>query len=147
MVKPPVALDYAIDCIGMYLTLLRQPKAALNEVKVLSVAVGWSIGESILNRLVNYYVNARAAGFDVAHLVQAIESNITLLQYIATCGLLFLCTRSSNSRVLPLVLLSVYLLSLNFVHVYIAYRILLTIVFAILSMVICSRQNGGKVAI
>lgn len=147
MIKPPIALDYAIDCIGMYLTLLRQPKAALTEVKVLSVAVGWSIGESLLNRLVNYYVNARAAGFDVSHLIQAVESNITLLQYIATCGLLFLCTRSSSSKILPLVILAVYLLSLNFVHVFIAYRILLTIVFAICSMFICSRQNGSKAAL
>lgn len=145
MVTPPIALDYAIDCIGMYFTLSRQPKALLTEVKILSVAVGWSIGESVLTRLVNYYVNARAAGFDIAHLIQAVESNVTLLQYIATCGLLFLCTRPSVSKIWPLFILSFYLVCLNFVHTYLTYRILLTVIFAIVSMFFCNHQNRVSV--
>ena len=144
MITLPICLDIAIDCIGMYLTLARQPKAALTEVKVLSVAVGWSIGESILTRVVNFYVNARAAGFDWIHLTRAAESNVTLLQYIATCALLYLCTRPANSKLGPLIMIAAFLIVLQFSHQNLTLRILSTIIFSIASMIFCSLQSGLK---
>lgn len=147
LITLPICLDLAIDCVGMYLSLSRQPKAALTEVKVLSVAVGWSIGESILTRVVNFYVNARAAGFDLEHLTRAAESNISLLQYIATCALLYLCTRPAISKLGPLLIIGSFLIVLQFSHQNFPLRILTTLIFAIASMIFCSLQSSAKTAL
>jgi hypothetical protein len=109
---PPAPLDYAIDCLGLYYLLTKQQKASLTEVKVLSVALGWSFGESLLTRFVDFYVNARSMQFDWKHLLVGVDSNLVLVQNVCICTLLWLTSRSGSKK-LPSVLILAYLLMLS----------------------------------
>ncbi|CAG2161496.1 unnamed protein product [Oppiella nova] len=90
----------------MYWFLVNQNKASIASVKILSIALGWSLGESIFTRLVDFYLNARSLQFDWTHLLSATEANIHLLQNISVCALLWQWNRSANK--LSIVLIMVY---------------------------------------
>jgi len=109
---PPAPLDYAIDCCGMYYVLTKQQKASLTEVKILSVAVGWSFAESLLTRFIDFYVNARSLQFDWKYLIIAADANFALLQNVSICTLLWLASRGSRSSS---ALIIAYLIALTFV--------------------------------
>lgn len=46
------------------------------------IAVGWSFGESLLTRVVDFYINARSLQFDWKHLITAAEANLTLVSHL-----------------------------------------------------------------
>jgi len=112
---PPAPLDYAIDCIGLYYVLTKQQKSSLSEVKILSVALGWSFGESLLTRFVDFYVNARSLQFDWKHLLVAAEANVTLVQNVSICCLLWMTSRG-GAKTKPSALILFYLIGLAFVN-------------------------------
>jgi len=116
---PPAPLDYAIDCFGMYYVLTKQQKASLAEVKILSVALGWSFAESLLTRFVDFYVNARSLQFDWKYLLIAADANFALLQNVSMCTLLWLSSRGSRSSTALIVL---YLIALTFVSNTFSYK-------------------------
>ncbi|XP_074597204.1 BOS complex subunit TMEM147 [Brevipalpus obovatus] len=101
---PSMILDHLVDCLGLYYVLVKQQKASLAQVKILAVAVGWNFGESLLTRFLDFYVNAKSMQFDWKHIITAIEANLSLLQTISVCTLIWTWSRG-NQRIIPLVLL------------------------------------------
>jgi len=113
---PPAPLDFLLDCVGLYYILTRQHKATLPEVKILSVALGWSFGESVLTRFVDFYINARSLQFDWKYLLIAGEANVALFQNVCVCSLLWMMTSRTGSKKVPSTLIFAYLVALHFVN-------------------------------
>ncbi|KAI2811230.1 hypothetical protein RDWZM_003911 [Blomia tropicalis] len=106
--------DHLTDCIGMYYFLVHQQKASVASVKILSLALGWSVTESIFTRFVNFYLNARSMQFSWQYLLTAGEANLSLIQNICLCALLWSWGRRSNKIHLSVIVL--YILSISFVE-------------------------------
>jgi len=111
IMTPNALWSHLIDCIGMYWFLVNQQKASVASVKILSIALGWSLGESIFTRLVDFYLNARSLQFDWNNLLSATEANIVLLQNISICALLWQWNRNGN-KVSALIIM-IYLISIS----------------------------------
>ncbi|CAG2114099.1 unnamed protein product [Medioppia subpectinata] len=86
VIPPNPLLNHLIDLLGMYWFLVNQNKASIASVKILSIALGWSLGESIFTRLVDFYLNARSLQFDASHLLSATEANIHLVKPGGLCA-------------------------------------------------------------
>jgi len=121
VMTPNPLLSHLMDALGMYWFLVNQNKASIASVKILSIALGWSLGESIFTRLVDFYLNARSLQFDWTHLLSATEANIHLLQNISVCALLWQWNRSANK--LSIVLIMVYFLCLSFIEMHLLSQI------------------------
>lgn len=76
------------------------------------MALGWSFAESLLSRFVDFYVNARSMQFDWKHILVALDANMSLVQNVCICTLLYLTSRSGSKKV-PSVLILAYLLMLS----------------------------------
>ncbi|RWS24422.1 hypothetical protein B4U80_06443 [Leptotrombidium deliense] len=111
VMTPALVYDYLVDVIGMYWVLVKQQKASLSQVKILGVAVGWSFGESLLTRFVDFYVNARSMQFDWKHMLTAVDANLSLIQNISICCLLWLWSRGGQK--LPIAIVIAYFLALT----------------------------------
>ncbi|KAH9388737.1 hypothetical protein TYRP_008082 [Tyrophagus putrescentiae] len=106
-----------LDVIGMYTFLVHHQKATVASVKILSLALGWSVTESIFTRLINFYMNARSLQFDWQHLITACEANLALVQNICLCALLWGYSRKSNNQSkIYLGLVFVYIIAISFVE-------------------------------
>ncbi|RWS10836.1 membrane protein-like protein [Dinothrombium tinctorium] len=111
LMAPALIWGYLVDVIGIYWVLIKQQKASLSQVKILGVAVGWSFGESLLTRFVDYYVNARSMQFDWKHMLTAIDANLALIQNICICCLLWLWSRGGQK--LPVAIVILYFIALT----------------------------------
>ncbi|KAI1289578.1 Transmembrane protein [Halotydeus destructor] len=137
IIIPPLPVDIAIDCLGFYYLLTKQHKASLPEVKILSVAVGWSFGESLLTRFIDFYINARSMQFDWKHLFVAAEANIALVQNVCICTLLLMNSRhSSKNSKAPLMVILGYLVLVSFVSQSIVFKGLLAAALGVSTVMI-----------
>ncbi|XP_054162654.1 BOS complex subunit TMEM147-like [Oppia nitens] len=121
VMTPNAMMSHLIDCLGMYWFLINQNKASVASVKILSIALGWSVAESIFTRLVDFYLNARSLEFEWIHLISAAEANIVLLQNMCVSALLWQWNRSGNK--LSVVLMMVYFVSLSLIKMHLLSQI------------------------
>ena len=126
---PAFLFDHLIDCLGLYYVLVKQQKASLIQVKILGVAVGWSFGESILTRLIDFYVNAKSMQFDWRHIISAMDANVTLIQTICTCTLIW--NYSRGNKKLPLTILLIYFTGLSILSFSFVFKVILVSLLAI----------------
>ncbi|KAK9877574.1 hypothetical protein WA026_018678 [Henosepilachna vigintioctopunctata] len=90
------------DLIGLYVVLTGIP--GKGHSKVLTAGIGWGIAEVILTRVLFLWVGARGAEFDWKYIQKCLESNISLVQYIATTTLIWLWSRHDlKTNLKPLV--------------------------------------------
>lgn len=99
------------DLVGLYVILNGIP--GKGHSKVLTAGIGWATAEVILSRALLLWVGARGAEFDWRYIQKCLESNISLVQHIATVTLLWLWSRHDlknnlKSIVTVLILLSSY---------------------------------------
>jgi len=121
VMTPNPLLSHLIDLLGMYWFLVNQNKASIASVKILSIALGWSLGESVFTRLVDFYLNARSLQFDSSHLLSATEANIHLLQNISVCALLWQWNRSGHK--VSIALIMVYFVCLSSIEMHLLSQI------------------------
>ncbi|XP_053202217.1 transmembrane protein 147-like [Panonychus citri] len=133
---PAFLFDQAIDCLGLYYVLMKQQKASLAQVKILGVAVGWSFGESLLTRVIDLYVNARSMQFDWRHIISAMEANITLIQSICACTLIWNWSRGSNK--VPLIVLIAYFIGQSLIGSSFMLKACLVSIFAVSTLIVSS---------
>ncbi|UXI17885.1 hypothetical protein NH340_JMT03828 [Sarcoptes scabiei] len=126
--------EHLIDCVGMYYFLVYHQKASVVPVKILSIALGWTVAESVFTRFINLYLNARSLQFDWTSLISAIEANISLIQNICICALLWYWNRKSNK--LYLVNIGAYFLFISFLQLNILHRIGALLVFSLITKII-----------
>jgi len=79
------------DLVGLYVVLAGIP--GKGHSKVLTAGVGWATAEVILSRAVLLWFGARGAEFDWKYIQKCLESNISLVQHVATATLIWLWSR------------------------------------------------------
>jgi hypothetical protein len=79
------------DLVGLYVVLAGIP--GKGHSKVLTAGIGWATAEVILSRALLLWVGARGAEFDWKYIQKCLESNISLVQHIATATLIWLWSR------------------------------------------------------
>ncbi|XP_066594482.1 BOS complex subunit TMEM147 [Prorops nasuta] len=104
------SIDLA-DLIGILIVLNGIP--GKGHAKVLTAGIGWAGAEVLLTRFLLLWVGARGAEFDWKYIQKSLESNINLVQHIATATLVWLWSRHDLKRglvpiVVCLLLLTVY---------------------------------------
>lgn len=92
-----------IDLLGIALMLSKIP--GKGHSKQISVGLGWSTAELILSRALPLWVGARGAEFSWIYIQKCLESNILLIQHLATTTLLWLYSRHDlNRKYVPVVI-------------------------------------------
>ncbi|XP_060530545.1 BOS complex subunit TMEM147 isoform X2 [Cylas formicarius] len=92
-------LKYSVgltDLVGLYYVLNGIPTKGHN--KILTAAVGWATAEVILSRALLLWVGARGIEFDWIYILKCLESNIALIQHIATAALIWLWSRHDLNK-------------------------------------------------
>lgn len=79
------------DLVGLYIVLNGIP--GKGHCKVLTAGIGWATAEVVLSRALLLWVGARGAEFDWKYIQKCLESNISLVQHIASATLIWLWTR------------------------------------------------------
>lgn len=98
------------DLVGLYIILKSIP--GKGHSKVLTAGIGWATAEVILSRALLLWVGARGAEFDWKYIQKCLESNISLVQHIATVTLLWLWSRHDlKTNFKPLVIILILLSS------------------------------------
>lgn len=96
------SIDF-IDLIGIALMLSKIP--GKGHSKLISVGLGWSTAELVLSRALTLWVGARGAEFSWIYIQKCLESNILLVQHLATTTLLWLYSRHDlNRKFVPVVI-------------------------------------------
>ncbi|KAF7281240.1 BOS complex subunit TMEM147 [Rhynchophorus ferrugineus] len=96
-------LKYTVDIAdlaGLYFVLNGIP--GKGHSKVLTAGIGWATAEVILSRALLLWIGARGAEFDWIYIQKCIESNILLIQHIATATLVWLWSRHNLNKNLKL---------------------------------------------
>ncbi|TFJ96225.1 3-hydroxybutyryl-CoA dehydrogenase [Platysternon megacephalum] len=111
------------DLVGLHLVMSRN--AGKGEYKIMVAAMGWATAELVMSRCIPLWVGARGIEFDWKYIQMSIDSNISLVHYIAMAALVWMFTRYDLPKRyrLPLTLLlglSVYkaFFMESFVHVF-----------------------------
>lgn len=85
-----------IDLLGIALMLSKIP--GKGHSKLISVGLGWSAAELVLSRALPLWVGARGAEFSWIYIQKCLDSNILLVQHLATTTLLWLYSRHDLNR-------------------------------------------------
>jgi len=81
-----------VDLVGLHLVMSRTSGKA--EIKFLVAGVGWATAELIMTRFIPLWVGARGIEFDWKYIQMSLDSNLSLLQYVATATLVWLWSRN-----------------------------------------------------
>lgn len=79
------------DLIGFYFILTNTP--AKGELRFLIAGMGWASAEFVMTRFVPFWIGARGTEFDWKYIQMSLESNLNLMQHLATATLVWLWTR------------------------------------------------------
>ncbi|XP_072836457.2 BOS complex subunit TMEM147 isoform X2 [Pogona vitticeps] len=79
------------DLVGLHLVMSRN--AGKGEYKIMVAAMGWATAELIMSRCIPLWVGARGIEFDWKYIQMSIDSNISLVHYIAMAALVWMFTR------------------------------------------------------
>jgi len=85
-----------IDLVGIYFALARIPGRGHN--KILATAVGWGAAELLFTRFLVLWVGAKGIEFNWKYIQMSLDSNVALIQHIATTALVWLWTRHDLRR-------------------------------------------------
>ncbi|CAG0914700.1 unnamed protein product [Notodromas monacha] len=92
------------DLLGIYLILSHI--GGKNDMRLMAVAVGWSMAEFVLTKLLPLWVGARGLEFDWKHMQSALDSNVALVANLASVALVWMWSRNDlTGGLVPLVLL------------------------------------------
>jgi len=95
-------VDFA-DLVGLYLVMSRV--SGKGQLKFMVAGMGWATAELVATRFLPLWVGARGVEFDWKYVQMSFDSNISLLQHIATAALVWLYTRHDLQKsLLPVVL-------------------------------------------
>jgi len=81
-----------VDLVGLHLVMSRTSGKA--EVKFLVAGVGWATAELIMTRFIPLWVGARGIEFDWKYIQMSLDSNLSLMQSVATATLVWLWSRN-----------------------------------------------------
>ncbi|XP_014261934.1 transmembrane protein 147 [Cimex lectularius] len=84
------------DLAGMYLVLSSIP--GKGHAKLLTAGLGWAGAEAILTHFLPLWVGARGAEFHWKYIQKSLDSNISLVQHITTCALVWIWSRHDLSK-------------------------------------------------
>lgn len=131
------------DILGLYIVLSSIP--GKGHCKVLTAGIGWATAEVILSRALLLWVGARGAEFDWKYIQKCLESNISLVQHIATVTLIWLWTRNDlKANLKPVVTALLFASSYKGLLLDILFRIFLTSPWlALLSKAFVTLAIGG----
>ncbi|KAL1509189.1 hypothetical protein ABEB36_003964 [Hypothenemus hampei] len=104
-------LKYTVDIadlVGLYLVLSSIP--GKGHCKVLTAGIGWATAEVILSRVLLLWVGARGAEFDWVYLQKCLESNVLLVQHIASATLVWLWSRHDLNKNLKTIVTTLLIL-------------------------------------
>jgi len=109
------SLVNAGDIVGLYL-MLGFKKAGAADVRVMAVGLGWSVAESVVQRLAPLWMGARQLEFVWDHALSAVDANLSLVRYMALAALVWLWTRSrQEDKHLPSVTYAAYAIGAHYV--------------------------------
>jgi len=99
------------DLIG--LSFIMNQLTVKGPIKFVSAALGWATAEFAMTRLLPFWTGARGTEFDWIYVRMSLETNILLIQHIATAALVWLYHRRDLAEsykyvVTALLLISVY---------------------------------------
>lgn len=93
--------------------------------KLVSVGLGWATAELVLSRGLMLWVGARGAEFSWIYIQKCLESNILLIQHLATTTLVWLWSRHDlNKRFVPIVITLLMLIIFKGVWIEVMLRVL-----------------------
>lgn len=91
-----------VDLIGLHIALTRL--CGKTDLKYLVAAVGWTSAELIVSKFIPLWVGARGVEFDWKYIQLSLDSNVSLIHYIAVSMLLWLRTRKDlNKSYIPII--------------------------------------------
>ncbi|XP_050298656.1 transmembrane protein 147 [Anthonomus grandis grandis] len=105
-------LKYTVDLadlVGLYFILNGIP--GKGHSKVLTAGLGWATAEVFLSRVLLLWVGARGAEFDWIYIQKCLESNVLLVQHIATATLVWLWSRHNLNKNLKTLITVLLILS------------------------------------
>ncbi|XP_073426491.1 BOS complex subunit TMEM147 isoform X2 [Dendrobates tinctorius] len=79
------------DLLGLHLVMSRN--AGKGEYKIMVAAMGWATAELVMSRCLPLWVGARGIEFDWKYIQMSIDSNISLVHYMAVAALVWMWTR------------------------------------------------------
>lgn len=91
------------DLIGFYLILTSV--VGKGEMRFMIAGLGWATAELVMTRFIPLWVGARGTEFDWVYIQMSLESNINLIQHVATATLVWLWSRHDlNKSLQPVVM-------------------------------------------
>jgi hypothetical protein len=160
------------DFFALYVTFNSFKLLGNDDTKVIGVALGWTLAEHVLSRLIPLYVSTISRGmeFEWAWFRGAIHANLSLYSYLSLSALVFLLIRwdKQNKRLL-VGILGLLLTLLPLISQILCYHVLgdklhaitglssssialviyavLTLVFGTISYVTYTRSNRGQLSV
>lgn len=90
------------DLVGLHLIMTKI--AGKGQLKFMIAGMGWATAELVMTRVLPLWVGARGIEFDWKYIQMSLDSNISLLQHIATATLVWLYSRHDlHKSLLPVV--------------------------------------------
>eukprot|EP01088_Endostelium_zonatum_P014375 TRINITY_DN3143_c0_g1_i1.p1 TRINITY_DN3143_c0_g1~~TRINITY_DN3143_c0_g1_i1.p1 ORF type:complete len:251 (+),score=30.56 TRINITY_DN3143_c0_g1_i1:35-787(+) len=84
-------LGCAIDFAAVVLLLRYLGRGGSRIQRVLAIGTSFVFAESLISRLIPYWIGSRAIEFSWAYLQMSVNSNISLIYYISLAALSFIC--------------------------------------------------------
>lgn len=97
------------DLIGFYFIL--NNTSAKGELRFLIAGMGWASAEFVMTRFVPFWIGARGTEFDWKYIQMSLESNLNLMQHLATATLVWLWTRRDLYQSIQPIVVAVLALS------------------------------------
>eukprot|EP00667_Euglena_gracilis_P022050 EG_transcript_24396 len=88
-----------VDVAALYLLLKSSVLLGDRRTRVVSVGLGWSIGESLLTRLVPLWIGARGFDFSWEYLQMSLEANAAMALHVAFAAAVSLWRKPTRGRI------------------------------------------------
>ncbi|XP_038065486.1 transmembrane protein 147-like [Patiria miniata] len=96
------------DLVGFYFILTSV--AGKGDLRFMTAGVGWATAELIVTRVLPLWFGARGTEFDWKYIQMSLESNVNLIQHLATAVLVWLWSRHDlNKSLRPIVVVLLFL--------------------------------------
>ncbi|XP_063716130.1 BOS complex subunit TMEM147-like [Symsagittifera roscoffensis] len=100
-----------LDLVGLYFAM-EQLGGGKGEIKFMVAGTGWAAAEVILGKFIHLWFGARGIEFDWKYMLLCLDSNLILLQHIATATFIWMWARQHlSSRVTSFVSMALLMTS------------------------------------
>uniref|UniRef100_A0A915IQB9 BOS complex subunit TMEM147 n=1 Tax=Romanomermis culicivorax TaxID=13658 RepID=A0A915IQB9_ROMCU len=89
-------VDFA-DLLGIYLVISKS-LSGKGEIRFLAAGLGWASADCVATRLVPLWVGAKGLGFDWRYIQLSLESNLSLVHYLAVATVVWMWSRNDASK-------------------------------------------------